>query len=431
MAKLNLDSVYNHYLTSYVSKDVTQADTHKKEDLKSVYKSIVKLNQKTPLFLLPDSDMEGNAVALKEEARQLEGTLSELRGSGDQTFAGKPSAYSSDEGILSVSYIGDENDAPAPMQMSIKELAREQVNTGTFLANQPVRLDAGNYVFDTRVGDQTYEFQFSIGEGETNREVQDRIARLINKAGVSLTAEIVGDDAGRYAVQISSNLTGIPSGNEEQFTIYDALSGDRHGAAAYFGLDQTSQTAANSLFEIDGELHSAGSNHFTLNGTYEVELHDITGDDEEPVTIGIKDDHSSLIDHTHTLVDGYNNFLDGVGKIANGSFKSGRILSQMKGIGLHYQNELEPLGFQFGEDGKITLDDALLSQAMDETDNVMEEMKPIRGFVTDMSAKMNEFMLDPMKFADRPVVNYKNPAPTFPNPYITSEYSGMMFNNYC
>ena len=40
-------------------------------------------------------------------------------------------------------------------------------------------------------------------------------------------------------------------------------------------------------------------------------------------------------------------------------------------------------------------------------------------------------MLDPMKFADHPIVNYKNPGRTLPNPYITSEYSGMMFNNYC
>ena len=46
--------------------------------------------------------------------------------------------------------------------------------------------------------------------------------------------------------------------------------------------------------------------------------------------------------------------------------------------------------------------------------------------------KTKDISVDPMKYVDRPVVNYKNPDNRdYSSPYITSEYSGMMFNNYC
>ena len=44
---------------------------------------------------------------------------------------------------------------------------------------------------------------------------------------------------------------------------------------------------------------------------------------------------------------------------------------------------------------------------------------------------MDAIVLDPMHYIERPVVAYKNPGHGFSNPYITSEYSGMMFNGYC
>ena len=44
MANLLLSGVYNHFLTTYASKEVSQSDTHKREELRNIYKSIVKIN---------------------------------------------------------------------------------------------------------------------------------------------------------------------------------------------------------------------------------------------------------------------------------------------------------------------------------------------------------------------------------------------------
>ena len=49
-----------------------------------------------------------------------------------------------------------------------------------------------------------------------------------------------------------------------------------------------------------------------------------------------------------------------------------------------------------------------------------------------MVDKTKAISVDPMKYVERPVVNYKDPGSTQnPSPYVTSEYSGMMFNGYC
>ena len=67
MAGISLNGAYNHFIQDYVSKDVTQADAHRKDELRDVYKSIAKLNKKSPLYLLTDDDSSRNeAIDIQE-----------------------------------------------------------------------------------------------------------------------------------------------------------------------------------------------------------------------------------------------------------------------------------------------------------------------------------------------------------------------------
>jgi len=45
--------------------------------------------------------------------------------------------------------------------------------------------------------------------------------------------------------------------------------------------------------------------------------------------------------------------------------------------------------------------------------------------------KTSQISLNPMKYVDKTVVAYKNPGKNFANPYVSSNYSGMLFNFYC
>ena len=55
----------------------------------------------------------------------------------------------------------------------------------------------------------------------------------------------------------------------------------------------------------------------------------------------------------------------------------------------------------------------------------------IMDFTKSLVRKSNQISLDPMNYVNNTVVAYKNPGKNFATPYITSAYSGMMFNSYC
>ena len=50
-----LNTVYNHYLTSYAPKGTTSLDTHKKSELRNIYNNIIKLNKEAPLSIVDNS----------------------------------------------------------------------------------------------------------------------------------------------------------------------------------------------------------------------------------------------------------------------------------------------------------------------------------------------------------------------------------------
>ena len=47
--------------------------------------------------------------------------------------------------------------------------------------------------------------------------------------------------------------------------------------------------------------------------------------------------------------------------------------------------------------------------------------------------KSNQISINPMQYVDQTIVAYKNPNPgrNYANPYVSSAYSGMIFNGYC
>ena len=54
-----------------------------------------------------------------------------------------------------------------------------------------------------------------------------------------------------------------------------------------------------------------------------------------------------------------------------------------------------------------------------------------KDFTKSALRKANEVQLNPMDYVEKRIVAYKNPTkPHFANPYVTSAYSGMLFNGY-
>ncbi|MCR5093812.1 MAG: flagellar filament capping protein FliD [Lachnospiraceae bacterium] len=428
------EQVYNHFLTAYAPKEFTRADTHKKDELRNIYNSIVKLSKESPLYLLTnDSAMEADAVGIKESARGFQGMLADMEDDSENALFAKKSAYTTDSTMVSASYIGGDRaleDVPS-FQIEVEKLATQQKNTGRYLPqDEPAGLAPGAYSFNVRVGDLNYEFQYSVRSGDSNYDIQERLGRLINKSNIGLSAEVSRNE-GWSALSITSNDYGIPLGREERFTFSEQGDGElRTGTIGYFGLDRNEIPAANAEFSLDGKTRTSTSNHFTVASMYELQLLKTRGEDDPPVTVGVKDDNASLIDRTRELVGGYNAFLDSVKGFRNDHFKANRVTNEVTGIAKQYYPALNSLGINITEDGHIDLDVEALTRSASSSD-VRNDFRPIKEFAGALQEKMDQIVLDPMHYIERPVVAYKNPGHGFPNPYITSEYSGMMFNGYC
>ncbi len=430
----NLTNVYNFYLTTYAPKSSTPYDTHKKSELRSVYNSIVKMNKESPLFILDTSkESQRFAVGMKENARELRNTIASLGGLDEEELLNKKVAYSSNENIASASYIGSskpEDDTPS-YEVEVKSLASTQVNMGRFLSNEEnVSLPPDTYSFDVSIDDLSYEFQFSIKATDTNRDVQERLSRLINNAGIGMTAQVIRDDNDNSSLRIESDATGLKNGKYNQFHISDNRTSKASGAVDYLGLDYVASPPTNASFLVNGEEITSTSNHYILDNTYNLQLKGVSSEDGETASIGLKTDVESLAENINTLVRGYNSFLQAVSEFGENHPKSNRLFHEMGSVARLYAKGLTQAGLNLNLDGTLEVDGDLLRQKAT-SDDAREAFSSMRGFTNSILRKSNQVALNPMNYVNNVIVAYKNPGKNFATPYITSAYSGMMFNSYC
>ncbi len=427
-----LSTVYNHYLTTYAPKGTTRYDAHKKRDLKGIYDSIVKLNKESPWYLpATGKEVQHYAIDLKENARNLHNTIASLGGLDDSQLLSKKTAFTSDEGIVSATFVGNYKPGmPSPtFTMDIQELATPQENMGRFLDKGRVSLPAGTYSFDVAINDMNYEFQFSIAETDTNHSIQERLARLISTSGVGLKAKVLETD-GRTSLTIRSDSTGLSEHQKYIFNISDEHTSKDKGAVEYFGLNYISHEATNARFLVNGDERTSTSNQFTVGKMFDVTLHS-TSPLGVPVTIGLKNDIESLTDNVLQLANGYNQFIKATSEYINSQPRSKHAIHEISSIATRYQTAFQNMGVNLTEEGTIEINMSDLGKSIASDEDIADTFGTLKEFSNHLIQKSEEISLNPMNYVEKKIVAYKNPGRSFANPYMTSAYSGMMFNSYC
>lgn len=430
----SLHTVYNHYLTTYAPKTTTRYDTHKKSELRSIYHSIVKLNKESPLYILDSSnESRAFAVGLKENARTLRNTIASLGGLDEAEMLGKKVAYSSNPDIATASYIGESSAGSAAPSFNIEvtALASNQLNLGAFLpASEKADLAPGSYSFDININDLSYEFQYNIRGGESNRDLQERLARLISNAEIGVNADVFEDDKGNSSLRLTSTASGLKDDKDYIFHVSDENTSKLSGTVDYLGLDFISRQPSNARFLLDGEPRTASSNRFTIDKAFDVTLNGISSAEGETAEIGLKTDLDSLTENVSNLVYGYNSFVKAAAEYLDSHPRSGKLINEMSHISRHYQADLEEIGFSFEKNGQLAVNgDTFKSSIL--SDDSRTRFSAIRDFTNSILRKTNQVSLNPMEYVDKRLVAYKNPGHNFANPYMTSNYSGMFFNSYC
>lgn len=435
MANTIMTTIYNHYLTTYApKKSDARLDSHNKSELKNICSDILKRNKETPLYLFDRSEKTASfALSLKENARQLQRTILYTAGNSENDLFKNKVAYSSNEKIASANYIRKEEEPAEDMisyELEVESLASPQINIGNYLPNDERKIKPGTYSFDVSFNNIAYEFQFGVAEEDTNADIQAKLERLFNHANIGLNATIVDGLENTSALKIASNQTGEGSTpGAPLFTIKGTSENSDIDIVDYLGIDYVATNASNAYFTINGEKSFASSNHFTIDKTFEITLNSVSPDSNEPVFIGVKTNVDSLKDNIYNLVGGYNSFLESVEQYKNVT-SSNKLSYEMQNVARLYRNELDAVGINITDNGTLSIDDNLLSQST-ESEDMYDLLSPLKNFSSSLFDKGEEISRDPLNYARKKIVAYKNPGKTFTSPYVTSNYSGLLFNYYC
>lgn len=428
-----IDSAYQYYLSTYGNSATSRYDTHKKSELRNVYNNILKVNKESPFYRLKsDENMPQFLIDIKEHARQVKNVVSSLSDDNEgleSTFQ-KKVAVSSDEDIVTASYIGSGNHTPATQSFDIevRSLATPQINLGNFLECGTRDFKPGDYSFDLTTNTNSYEFQYTVTPEDTNRSIQEKLAKLVNSSDIGLTAEVIVDEKNRGSLKILSKQTGLSENESFLFEIKPTASAESIQAMELLGIQQVTSPAENASFILNGEERSSYSNTFTLNNTFELSLHGISPEDV-PSQIGFKTSIDAVADNLQELVSAYNGFIE-TGERYSSSTQGNRLLRDLKGVSYSYKNSLESIGMIVENNGSISIDRNLLADAVD-TEDPSATFSVLNSFKNSLFAKANNASINPIKYIDKVIVAYKQPGKNFSSPYYSSIYSGMMLDRYC
>lgn len=424
-----ISSVYSYYLSQYGNKSNSKYDSHTRTQLKNTYSKVVKINSQTPVYKLDLSTAaQKYAIDLKEHARALENITEDLSDGADGTMTFKKSAVSSNASAVNASYITDFGAASddESFDINVKQLACSQLNTGNYLQPRSKHIKPGEYSFDLSINDVIYEFQFKVDNFETTNNIQNKIARLINRSNIGLTANIKEDSLGNTAINIESESTGI---NGTTPVIFSIKSDDANNQPLIdtLGLDRVTQYPANAIFDVDGDERSSMSNSITINKAYDVKLSKVT---EEPVTISLKADADSIVESLNELVAGYNNLISVTNDENNNHFQgTEKLQNEIASIARSYKKQLADSGLSLNKDGTISADKEVIINA-DNKDALSHIYESLNSFKNSIKEKAENIALNPMDYVNNKIIAYKNPLRSFPDPYNLSAYTGMMFNGY-
>ena len=313
-------------------------------------------------FPLPGNKAQGTGAlgsgavqfinSIKSSSKALSGTIKELSGPAFSNRA----ITSSNNDVMTVSYSGNKPGSVTSMNIRIDQTAEGQLNEGTIeAANAAYQGAVGVNKFSVEIGGKTTEISVNVAEGDTNKNVQQKMADAINKAGLGIKATVATDSkTSTSMLSVESTKTGADEKNS--FKITD-ITGDM---AAKTGIDKVTREGRDAEYSVNGgPARTSQSNSVYLgNGVTATFLKA----SEETVTVSRGQDMKYAISQVESLVKSYNDlYVESVQR--TNDMKSQNLASKMVSITGTYSNALSSVGIGFDSSGRMTLDSEKLGKA--------------------------------------------------------------------
>lgn len=421
---VNLNNVYNYYTTQLQPNRSSQkSNSHKKDDLKTVYQNIIKDNQHSPLYKFTFSDhIQAYAIGIKEAAMALEAESDSLSSDGGNGLS-EMKAVSSDEHVVYAKLREDASEElPEKLTLKVNSLATNQTNVGHYLPSGELSIEPGSYSFGIAVNSNEYTFNMNIHDNDTNINIQKNLASAINDNDIGIHASVRSNRMdGTSALVLRSDDVGKPEDRDLIFRFDQSYL--ENDITAFLGAEQVVTPPANAEFYINDTLHTAVSNQISLNHSMDIDL--LATSDKE-VQVGYVPDEDKLSDKIANFLQSYNLLID----ISRGESQrgAGKLYHDITGIVKRHKEELTAAGIVTDDSGHLSRtgeDDLFSSTRIQALFN-----DKISDFHKDISKTTGHITLNPLDYVDKVVVTYPNTTGTYPNPYNPSKYSGLLFNDY-
>lgn len=421
-------TIYNNLLTTF--DPYTTKHVNNSMELRSVVKRIRKQTQSSPVYLLNFTNAKQSFVlGVKESSMRIHDSLQTLADdSEDGVFAQKKARSSDLEQVGAELLDTDVDHLPNAFSIRVKQLANSQINQGKEYYETGKGLAAGSYQFRVMVNDVGYDFQYNIRKDANHREVIQGLADFITKAKIGIEAAPYSFGGGKIGMRLESTMVGSPDG-KAIFTLEDKSSeGKGRGIVEYYGLDHVAVMPKSALFDLNGTEKTALSNEFILGRAVKVSLRKPS---DVETTIDYHPDSDAIIEGVEEFVSSYNALIDHNLTFEQKTGTQSKLLNELKKLSEPFANELESCGISFDEEGHMELDTALATQAI-EAGDMQKLFQPDSAMTNRMFAKTDQIKINPIEYVDKKVVSYPNfTKPPRGYSYITSLYSGLLFNFYC
>ncbi len=420
---------YNYLVPTYRPKPLTKYDTHKASELRNIVNEITKLTKESPTYFVKMNDAKQTyLLGIKESAIMFQNGFEELCDTSPDSAFNNKKAYSSDVEKAGARIIGDDQSRlPDGFSIRIESLALSQINKGRELYMTGKGLAGGTYKFQVNVGDDMYDFQYNVRNDANNREVLSGLSSFINKAniGIQTSVEKNPENPNRIWMRIESEMTGSAAG-EPIFTLADKEA-NGNGLVSYLELDRIGRSPRSSTFYMDGTERHTLSNEFTMGKCLKVTLREAS---DTEIHINFYPDSDRILESLQKIADAYNFMLDSSEEFSKVTSYNLKLSNDIQATIRPFKPELESCGFVFNDENRMLFDTSLTLQAINdgELQKLFTRTSP---FVQTMVGKAYEIKLNPMEYVDKLMGTY----PDFSKPsegfsYITSLYSGLIFNYY-
>lgn len=422
-------TVYNNLLSTIDLKPMTR-QVHNTNELRSVVKRIRKQTQSSPVYLVNfTNEKQSFVLGLKESAIKINESIQTLADDSANALFSKKRACSSDIEQVGVELIDpDKENLPSAFTIRTKQLANAQVNYGKEFYETGKGLSAGTYQFKVEVNDVGYDFQYNIRKDANHREIIQGLSNFITKANIGLIAEPYSNDRDKIGIRLESTMLGSPDGRESFILEDKSLDSEGRGIVSYYGLNNVVVAPKNAMFELNGKDRTSMSNEFTLERAVRVSLRQPS---ETEAVVDYYPDSEAILSGIRDFISNYNDMVGRGISFERKTEVSTGLQAELRAMIGTSRNELEGCGISFDKDGFMELDISLATEAIESG-----EMRELFGSESSLTnriiAKTDAIKINPMEYVDKKIVSYPNFAkPPRGYSYITSLYSGLLFNYYC